>query len=369
MKRNGLLLHGIILILLIFAAIPASSQTKLEGLKFEGLYYLSYLNGKTNSGENYNKYAIRRGYLTVKKEIESFLSSRVTLDSHQDDAGDMKVRIKYIYAHFKLNNMGFIYKPNIEFGLVHTPWLDFEEHINYYRMQGTMFMERVGIFNSADFGFTFLGYFGGEMNDEYKNELNNKYPGKYGSFAFGVYNGGGYHAEEKNENKTVQARLTLRPFSQYLPGFQVSYLGILGKGNIAEDVVDAPDYKLNAVMLSQEHQYYTLTGTYVSGSGNKKGSWLSGAVDARDYSGFSVFGELKPLYAESNWRNVRVIGSYSLFDPNTNADENNYSRMVLGIGYDFGHRNILILDYDFVNYDDDSLKDASQLQLTMQIHY
>lgn len=38
----------------------------LKGFKFEGLCYLSYQNGETN-GDGYNKFAIKRSYLTVKK--------------------------------------------------------------------------------------------------------------------------------------------------------------------------------------------------------------------------------------------------------------------------------------------------------------
>ena len=80
-------------------------------------------------------------------------------------------------------------KPFIEFGLVHRPWLDFEEHINHYRVQGTMFLERNKIFNSADYGVTFVSNFGGEMGKEYKKRTNSSHLGKYGSIAVGIYNG------------------------------------------------------------------------------------------------------------------------------------------------------------------------------------
>lgn len=54
---------------------------------------------------------------------------------------------------------------------------------------------------------------------------------KYGTFSIGIYNGGGYHAMEENTNKTVESRLTFRPFPQTIPGLQFSYNMIYGKGN------------------------------------------------------------------------------------------------------------------------------------------
>ena len=34
-----------------------------------------------------------------------------------------------------------------EFGLVHRPWLDFEQKVDQYRAQGKMYIEKSGIFN------------------------------------------------------------------------------------------------------------------------------------------------------------------------------------------------------------------------------
>jgi len=227
----------------------------LRGVKHNGLYYLSYQAGQeSNEGYNYNKFLIKRAYFTLKKEVNSFITSRITLDAHQDDTGDMKVRLKYAYADIKFPDFIFITMPHVEFGLVHTPWLDFEEHVNYYRMQDTMFMERVGLFNSSDFGFTFLGYLGGEMAEEYQKSVNNKYPGRCGSFALGAYNGGGYHTKENNQNKVFQERITVRPLPNIIPGLQFSELFIAGKGNGSGTLDDINDWQTLAGMVSYEYQ-------------------------------------------------------------------------------------------------------------------
>lgn len=58
-------------------------------------------------------------------------------------------------------------------------------------------------------------------------------------------NGGGYHAVEVNENKSVEPRLSLRPFGDILPGLQTHYVGAYGKGNTTY----SPDWILNGGMV------------------------------------------------------------------------------------------------------------------------
>jgi hypothetical protein len=341
---------------------------KLSSLKVEGVYYLAFTAGEDKQGNEFNRFAINRAYVTLKKDIRPFLASRVTLDAYQDNTGDLKVRLKYLYAQFKFGDAGFITKPEIEFGLVHTPWLDFEEHVNYYRMQGTMFMERVDIFNSGDFGFTFAGYLGGEMDKQYKDEVNSKYAGRYGSFALGAYNGGGYHAGEVNQKKTAQLRLTVRPLPDVVPGLQASFLGIMGTGNTVEDDTSragVPDWTTNALMLSYEHRLFSVTAQYIMGNGNKGGSrsWFDAADDPLDYSGYSLFAELKPT---ERWR---LIGRLDSFDPNADVSNDQQSRYIAGVGYDLGSQNVLLLDWDYSTSEKAGTLDERAVKLTMQVNF
>lgn len=359
-QKTGIL--WLALFLLFFSAIKlyagdaaaGNIPAGIDNLKVEGVYYLKY-----QAGQDYNRFTIGRAYLTAKKKINGFMSSRITLDAHQDDDGDMKVRLKYLYADFRFPEFSFITKPHLEFGLVHRTWLDFEEHINYYRMLDKMYMERAGIFNSADFGFTLQGYFGGEMNKEYQKNVNKKYPGRYGSFAIGIYNGGGYHAEENNQNKSFEARVTGRPVPDIIPGLQISGLLIMGKGNTAGTNNNINDWQTMAAMLSYEHQYMTVTGTVLNGYGDQKGLWS----DEDDYQGYSFFVEGKPT------RNWRLIGRFDIFDPNKDAASDAFTRIIGGVGYNFGHHNILIADYEVNSYEAGGIDDDNRFQITMQIYY
>ena len=211
--------------------------------------------------------------------------------------------------------------------MVHMPWMDFEEHINFYRMQDTMFVERNGTFNSADFGFTFGGFFGGPLDGV------KYYPGRYGSFAVGAYNGGGYHALEKNDDKVFEGRVTLRPFpdDELTRGLQVSLLGITGKGNTAEE----PEWSVGQGMLSYEHPRGVVTATYYTGKGNQKGTAVEEATgDSLDREGWSIFGE---LYLPTK-HDLSLIGRYDVFDFDTSASDDEQARVIAGVAWDMGWR-------------------------------
>lgn len=334
----------------------------LSGFKFGGLWYLSYQNGETadtTGGEGFSRFAVKRGYLTVEKEFLPWFKGRITTDvttvtdptSNLD--GSLSVRIKYLYGQFNAPDIAFLTKPYVEFGVVHMPWLDFEEHTNYYRCQDTMFIERNGIFNSADFGVTFTSLLGGLVNEDYQKNVNPAYPGRYGSIQAGIYNGGGYHASEKNHNKVLEGRITVRPLPDIIPGLQLSYFGITGKGNKETK----PDWTVNDGFVSYEHEYVVLTGQYYWGTGNQKGD------DENRKKGYSFFAEIKPD------KKFSIIGRYDRFDPNIDADDNGNSRYIVGAAYhlDKQHKNMIVLDYDTVNYEQSGKKDDKRVQLTLQV--
>jgi len=338
----------------------------LKDIKFNLLWYLSYMSGEgadvggaASDGENHNKFAIKRGYLRVTKGLMPWMDAHMTFDVSQvsDNGssldGSVAVRIKYAYAKFKLPDVAIFTKPFIEAGVVHMPWLDFEEHINWYRCQDTMFIERNKTFNSADFGLTVVSLLGGEIDKEYQKKVSDKYPGRYGSMSFGVYNGGGYHASEKNENKVFEGRLTVRPLPDIVPGLQFSYFGLTGKGNTS----DEPDWNVNLGMVSFEHEYVVLTGQYYDGKGNQSGK------DDHNKDGYSIFAEIKPIEKFS------IIGRYDKFDPNDDADNDESDRYIVGAAYhlDKLHKNMILLDYDTVNYEDPGKKDDKRIQLTLQV--
>lgn len=351
-------------------AVPAVNKdldkivNSLKGFKIGGLWYLSYQNGETGNntgGDNYNAINVKRGYLTVEKEFYSWFSAKITSDvTTVKDAtsnldGSLALRLKYLYAQFKAPDMWFLTKPNVEVGMVHSTWLDFEEKLNYYRMQDTMFVERNGIFNSADLGVTFTTLLGGLVDEKYQQEVNSAYPGRYGSIQAGIYNGGGYAARENNQNKVFSERITIRPLPDLLPGFQLTDFELIGKGNAKSE----PDWNANIAMASFEQKYFVLTGQYFCGVGNQQGT------DENDKRGYSFFTELKPH------KKFSVIGRFDHFNPNTDVADSENNRYVAGVAYhiDRVHNNMILLDYDTVDYAQSGKSDDKRVQLTWQVAF
>jgi hypothetical protein len=349
----------------------------IKDLKFGGLWYLSFQNGDKYAGKAgettpYNQFVVKRGYLRVTKGITPWMEGVFTPDVTLDSTGDLKVRMKYIYAKFKWKGNDFIHKPYMEVGMAHMPWLDFEEDINLYRMQDTMFMERNGLFNSADVGILVGSDFGPELPKTYREEVGEKYAGRWGSWQLGVYNGGGYHAAEKNTNKPIEARVTLRPLPDYLPGLQVSGFYVNGKGNVAQPEPDKPypDWIVKAGMLSYQHKYFVLTGQYYTGEGNQKGDAVYSdgphKGEARKMDGYSFFAEVR--FPEN--RKFSVIGRYDNFDPDRiNPESDLQKRYIFGVAYKLFKGNVLLLDYQTLNHRDPDIPDETRLQLTLQVKF
>jgi polyhydroxyalkanoate synthesis regulator phasin len=348
-------------------------EKALGGIKIGGLWYISYQYGDKGHAPGqdgmYNQFALKRGYLQVEKEFFPWFKGRITSDvttvnkSPSDYNGSTALRIKYLYGQFiSPSDIAFLTKPNVEFGMVHIPWLDYEEHTNYYRLQDTMFLERNNIFNSADMGLTFTTLLGGYVNEDYQKNVNNAYPGRYGSIQAGVYNGTGYHASENNKNKVFEGRITLRPLPDIIPGLQLSYFGVRGKGNTAAN----PDWKVNLGFASYETEPLVVTGQYYWGKGQQSGS------DENDRRGYSVFGEVKLFNIIKDPVNrFSVIGRFDHFDPNTYATDDSNNRYIAGVAYylDKPHNCMVLADYDTVNYKQPNKSDDKRFQVTLQVAF
>jgi len=355
------------------AQAPAPELPKaLKGLKICTTTYISYQRGSEYDGvpgetSDYSKATIKRGYLDIRKKVTPWLSFRMTPDVHQDETGDFKVRFKYLHAKFTWEDMGFLTQPHAELGIAHMPWLDFEEHVNRFRMQDTMFLERNGLFNSADVGLLIGSNFGGELSEEYQNTVADHYAGRWGSFQVGVYNGGGYHASEKNDDMVVEGRLTVRPLPDVVPGLQLSFLGIDGRGNVADTpLTDPPKWEVFNAMLSYESPRFVATAQIYDGKGNQKGTAVNPDGTARPQDGYSLFTEVR-FTRDRKWS---LFGRYDHFDIDSDdpkSDERD--RTILGLAWQFLKGSYWVLDLDRLEHADPSIPTEDRIQLTLQVHY
>ena len=113
-----------------------------------GVVYAQYLYQLKDTANHVNNFDITRSYINVIGKFPSGLATRVTADIYRNTDASLAFRLKYAYAAFTPEGSALTFK----LGEIHTPWLDWEEALWDYRMQGQMAMERGGYLSSSDFG-------------------------------------------------------------------------------------------------------------------------------------------------------------------------------------------------------------------------
>lgn len=327
-----------VLTLLLFLPFSLSAQSVLNDLGFSGQFFFSYERTFDDVDVN-NEFQLKRGYITFRRDISDRVKIRftqdVTVDQEGDGEGDIELRLKYALVNIAMNDYRLIKNSSIEFGVVSRPWIDFEQDMNDFRSQRSMFLDYNKILSSADYGVTYSGQIGEDLPESAQSGIRSA-PGQYGSFSIGVYNGGGYAALEKNNNKLIEGRLSLRPLADKLPGFQTSIIGSFGKGNIPE----SPDFSMGALALSYETQKWIGVLQGFTGTGDVEGNFIDQNFEAIDLNGWSVFSEFKPFEFP--------VSLTLRYDELNNRDHSEWhtKKFVTGLAYVFSNRSKIILDYD-----------------------
>ena len=326
-----------LVVIIIFVGFSFGSNTSIinQNTEISGQWFLVF-----NNASEINQFALKRGYFTIKTKMDDVFSVRytqdITLDKEGGDAGNVEIRLKYLYLKIKLDQFDLLKNSHLELGLVHRPWLDFEQNVNKYRVQGKMFLERYSIISSADFGIFYKGLIGGKIDKEYQTTVTNHNPGEYGSFAIGFHNGGGYHAIEQNNNKTLEGRLSLRPFHEIYPGIQLTYAFTYGKANTESNL---SDFIMNLLYISSETKFGTFTGTYYTGKGGYGEKYIGEQNKSIANKGISVFGELKIPNTD-----LSLFGRFDEFELDDNFDKRN--TYIGGVAYSFLKSKVLFnIDY------------------------
>ncbi|MBN1387487.1 MAG: hypothetical protein JW965_03520 [Bacteroidales bacterium] len=340
-KSLTLLVFGILLTCSAYPQVSSGNLSLIENATISGEWFLGF---GYNDNENISTFNLKRGYFTIRTSLNDNLSVRytqdITTDTEGSDIGNVEMRLKYLLLRVDLKNIGFLKNSFLEFGLVHRPWLEYEQKLTGYRVQGKMFTERYDLISSADFGISFAGLIGGEIDQEYQEKVSSYFPGRYGSFCFGVYNGGGYHALEKNNNKIIEGRITIRPLPDFMPGFQMSYTFSYGKSNTASNNAD---YRLNIFHLATESHMHKLMLQYYIGLGGHNGDNTD--PDGLSYSNEGYFG-----FAEISIPGTK-FSVFSRYDKLISYQDNEMIQetFIAGLTYRF-LRNKVLLNYDQNEY-------------------
>ncbi len=322
---------------------PQTTVTSRSPVQVGGQFFITYRDGRSG-GAPFSDFFINRGYINLRAEVLPWLRGRITpdiaVDREGDGEGDLELRLKYCYISADLPAIGFLTAPSVEFGLHGRPWLEFEQKVNLYRVQGPMFLERGDILNSADFGASIQALFGGEMPEEYQKNVSSSYPGRYGSVTVGIFNGGGYHAIEHNLNKSIEGRISLRPLPDIVPGLQFSYAGAFGRGNTQKAV----DWRMNVGYLSFEHELVVATGTYFIGTGDSRGRALNPTGEAANIEGWSGFADVRIPGTP-----VSIFGRYDHFSLPDDVPEWEENTLIVGTAWHIQKKTKLLIDYEVVS--------------------
>jgi len=305
-------------------AVRAQGPTVTVG----GLGYLQYqymFHTDSTINGHQNNFDVTRAYLNVIGKLGHGVYARITTDiTRCCTAGQLTIRLKYAYAAYTPDNSPLTYK----LGLIHTPWLDWEEALWDYRMQGTMAIERGGYLTSSDFGAGVDGNF-------HYDKLN---------FQVGVYNGEGYGNAPGDQRKDFEGRASFKILNTDLPG-RVGGLRATVYGHIGAPTTGG---KRNRVigMLSYKSKVLTVAGEYGWTQDSTTGNGTVTPVTKRDGRVISGYGVLNIPNSK-----FAVMARVDLTDPNTasTATNDQLTREIGGVSYQLSPNLRLLADVDNVS--------------------
>lgn len=359
--------------------------SKAKKLEFEGTHYLGYTsaNPRINNAtvDNAAGFEMRRNYIQVKGYINDKDYLRVTLDATKELGSSTTYANAYVkYAYLWLNDLPYIPATGAEIGIVHRPWIDYEEHNGwYYRSFNKVALEHKvttteagpDLVNSADLGVNF------------------KTKTPYFTSELGIFNGEGYHADkaannQKNSTKlSGEWRLTVHPLGdgkkvgkydrtkdQYL---HISSYG-LNSLNHKDDKIDIGDageynrmfYGFHAVY---NHPYGLLAGQIFKDEDTYKNTSGATGIDKKEFEGYSVNAEIRP------YKDITLIGRYDAHKKSTTTlsgvktDNEDVKQAIYAIAYKANKNVTYIASGKNIKDEKNSATDKNVYMMTAEVKW
>lgn len=309
--------------LLTTSVVAQTPATPAPQVTVGGVAYLQYLYQLKDTANHNNNFDVTRAYINVIGRFSGGIYTRITVDVNRPPAvttdNSLRYRLKYAYVAYTPQGSSLTYK----LGQIHTPWIDWEEALWDYRMQGQMAMERGGYMSSSDFG---LGVDGNWNADRINMQV-------------GIYNGESYSGGPGDQRKDLMGRVSVRlsptDDASRVGGLRVSAYGQYGKptgGGIRSRLLGMVSYRTKQITLAGEYAFTKDSST------TAPTPELSGGVA-------SVFG----VYHLSNSK-VALLARVDLTDPNTDTGNNRLTRVIGGASYQLAPNLRLLADLDMLSY-------------------
>lgn len=309
---------------------PAPPQVTVGGLVYGQLQYdlKDSVGAAGVSTGHQNQFSIKRAYLNLNGRFSGGLQARITTDINPAGVGNQFVRLKFAYAAWTPTNSALTYK----FGLIHTPWIGWEEDLWDYRMQGAIPVDRLGYMSSADVGF---GIDGKWNNDQVNAQ-------------FTVVNGEGYSGGTGDKRKDAQLRVSVRLMdtddASRVGGLRLSGYAGVGKRT------GGGDRNRFIAMLSYKSKQFTLGGEFIS----TKDTISPVAADSLNLGGgASATGSIISAFGVLHFTNspVAAIARVDVIDPNTSSSPNKLTRFTGGLSYQVTPNLRMLADADLLSFE------------------
>ena len=288
---------------------PAAPQITVGGVVYTQYQY-------TDAAVHNNTFDVTRAYVNVLGRFSGGITTRVTADIIPSAVANQQLRLKYAFAAWTPTGSSLTYK----LGMMQTPFVDYEETLWDYRMQGTIAVDRNGAMTSSDIGF---GVDGKWNNDQVNGQI-------------AVVNGEGYSGGTGDFHKDLEARVSVRVKptndASRVGGLRLTGYAGVGKYGPAFAGNDRNRY---LGQVSYRSQQFTLAGEFVS----RKDSTQTGRI-------LTAFG----VYHLTGGK-VAVIGRVDLVDPDKNVANNKNTRIIGGLSYQLSPNVRLLADLDRLSFE------------------
>ena len=274
-----------------------------------------------------NNFDVARAYVNVLGKFSDGVQARITtdVDGRKAASNQLTIRLKYAFVGWTPDKSAFTFKT----GLFTTPWIDYEEALYGYRMQGTTLYDRNSFFPSSDFGAGVDGMW-------HFHAVN---------MQLGVFDGEGYSNAPGDPGKDLEGRVSFRlaktDMAGKVGGLRLTAYGQVGSatgGGARNRFIGMLSYKSKRLTLAAEY------GMRQDSTGAKTPKQKGAALGA---------------YAILNIPNSKaaLLIRFDSFDPNTdstlttqnaaaNTTVNKQTRIIAGVSYAISPNLRVLLDID-----------------------
>jgi hypothetical protein len=285
-----------------------------------GVGYAQFVYFPGDTARGANTFDVTRAYINVMGRFAHGVTVRITPDIYRTSDG-LTYRLKYGFVTWTPDSSALTFK----LGMLNTPYVEWEEQLWDYRMQGTVALDRNGYLSSSDLGFLVDGNWGAEKV----------------TMSAGIINGENYNRPLGDKGKDLAARVSVRLLATDDPGRQGG-LRLTGYGQTGKPTGGGTRQRLVGV-LSYRTRLLTLAGVAAVARDSVLTAPVSAERKGRVLSTFGVL-RLPPNYK------LQFIGRVDLVDPDTGTDDDRHTRVIAGVGYQLTPNLRLLADLDQVSY-------------------